>query len=255
MTPSVIDIVYAKAKPKGERRLDFTHWLYALDLLAAEKYPGDPYGPQRIRELIVQNPGPTATATVTASGGICKCTPVRCSASEFHSHVGNALLWNSVLVSALADAKLTDSRLYTGSHRHRFDESGHGKGAEGRDVPVLGGGTVVAYHGGAVADLSQITREGMRGGTLLSSASVARRETAGLASPARSPKRPASSASPAGGFRNTMSPSQHAMAGEAASVIATSRVAADDATLFQMFLTFCVFGCTSGNIEEVRGDD
>jgi hypothetical protein len=29
--------------------------------------------------------------------------------------------------------RLTDSRLYTGAHKHRFDDSGHGRGIEGRE--------------------------------------------------------------------------------------------------------------------------
>jgi hypothetical protein len=48
--------------------------------------------------------------------------------------------------------------MYTGAHKERFDESGHGRGLEGRDSTATGGGTVAGYHGGAVHDLSQITR-------------------------------------------------------------------------------------------------
>ncbi len=31
-------------------------------------------------------------------------------------------------------SRLTDHRIYTGSHRHRFDKSGHGRGRDGRDA-------------------------------------------------------------------------------------------------------------------------
>ena len=36
--------------------------------------------------------------------------------------------------------RLTDSSKYTGSHKHRFDESGHGKGLQGRDTTAKGAG-------------------------------------------------------------------------------------------------------------------
>jgi hypothetical protein len=52
--------------------------------------------------------------------------------------------------------KLTDSAQYTGSHKHRFDDDGKGRGLAGRDSLSKGG--VGAYHGGAVNDLSQIMR-------------------------------------------------------------------------------------------------
>lgn len=34
--------------------------------------------------------------------------------------------------------RLTDSSSYTGSHKHRFDETGRGKGLQGRDAPAKG---------------------------------------------------------------------------------------------------------------------
>ena len=37
--------------------------------------------------------------------------------------------------------KLTDPAHYTGTHRHRFDEDGRGRGLEGRDRVAKGGGT------------------------------------------------------------------------------------------------------------------
>ena len=36
--------------------------------------------------------------------------------------------------------RLTDSSKYTGSHKHRFDESGRGQGLQGRDTPAKGAG-------------------------------------------------------------------------------------------------------------------
>ncbi|KAJ9469687.1 hypothetical protein DIPPA_00115 [Diplonema papillatum] len=40
--------------------------------------------------------------------------------------------------------KMTDPSLYTGSHKHRFDEQGRGRGREGRDLGARGHGTTTA---------------------------------------------------------------------------------------------------------------
>ena len=56
-------------------------------------------------------------------------------------------------------ARLTDPQKFTGAHKHRFDSTGLGRGLDGRDSIIKGGGNVVgAYMGGSVHDLSQITR-------------------------------------------------------------------------------------------------
>ncbi|KAJ3269403.1 hypothetical protein HDV01_001444 [Terramyces sp. JEL0728] len=54
--------------------------------------------------------------------------------------------------------RLTDTKGYTGSHKLRFDEFGHGKGMGGRDSAPKGSGTNGVYHGGNVNSLSQILR-------------------------------------------------------------------------------------------------
>jgi hypothetical protein len=55
--------------------------------------------------------------------------------------------------------RLTDPQGFTGAHKHRFDATGVGRGLDGRDSVIKGGGNVVgAYMNGAVHDLSQITR-------------------------------------------------------------------------------------------------
>ena len=41
--------------------------------------------------------------------------------------------------------RLTDTTKYTGSHKLRFDETGKGKGAEGRKEPVNKTGYVQGY--------------------------------------------------------------------------------------------------------------
>ncbi|GIL71883.1 hypothetical protein Vretifemale_2345 [Volvox reticuliferus] len=58
--------------------------------------------------------------------------------------------------------KLTDTTLYTGAHKHRFDENGNGRGLAGRDRVAKGAGFIAGAPGGAVADLSQITRPNLQ---------------------------------------------------------------------------------------------
>lgn len=154
ITPGRIDIVFAKVKAKGARKIDFEGFLEALRLISLEKHSALPEQ-EAIRKLFQQVldtvEGPKVSATVPAAGdGIY--------------------------------AKLTDSRLYTGTHVHRFDEEGHGKGLEGRDSIPVGSGTrpIGLSHPatpglGRRLDLSDITRpELSRGGTNLSSAHTAR---------------------------------------------------------------------------------
>jgi hypothetical protein len=54
--------------------------------------------------------------------------------------------------------RLTDHKLYAGTHKHRFDEHGNGKGLMGRDSPTKGSGTIANYRGGNVTSLAQILR-------------------------------------------------------------------------------------------------
>ena len=62
--------------------------------------------------------------------------------------------------------RLSDPRLYTGHHKHRFDENGRGKGVVGRDTAAKGAGNRSSpYRGGAVHDLAQIMRPGFHSPT------------------------------------------------------------------------------------------
>ena len=55
--------------------------------------------------------------------------------------------------------KLTDYRLFTGHHKHRFDKEGRGKGLAGRDSTAKGAGHSAApYRGGNVHEIAQIMR-------------------------------------------------------------------------------------------------
>jgi len=131
LSPASVDITFSKVKAKGKRTIAYEEFQQALAMLAAEKYarldPHDAF--DKVIGLILKKGGPSATGTGTSTRG------------------------------NIFD-KLTDSSQYTGAHKHRFDGDGHGRGAAGRDAVAKGGAG--KYRGGAVSDLSQITRPNLR---------------------------------------------------------------------------------------------
>jgi hypothetical protein len=106
-----VDIFFKKALVKGERRINFEQFQQALQLLAAKKYANDSAGYQKVSAAVAKA-APSTSGTIAETSGIY--------------------------------SKLTDTSLYTGTHKERFDESGKGKGLAGRD-PVI-----------KTSDLSQI---------------------------------------------------------------------------------------------------
>ena len=55
---------------------------------------------------------------------------------------------------------MTDTSKYTGTHKHRFDEVGKGKGLEGRDSPAKGRGMVAGSVASQTAYVSGYKHEG-----------------------------------------------------------------------------------------------
>ena len=53
LTRTEVDLIFTKAKPKFERRLDFTHFLDALSAMASKKYPK--YDPTTAFSIILSN--------------------------------------------------------------------------------------------------------------------------------------------------------------------------------------------------------
>ena len=66
---------------------------------------------------------------------------------------GTTLLFQGQSVTGNVD-RMTDTTLYTGSHKERFDESGKGKGLEGRVDAVATSGYVGNYKGEGSYDKS-----------------------------------------------------------------------------------------------------
>eukprot|EP01116_Phalansterium_solitarium_P021093 TRINITY_DN643_c1_g1_i3.p1 TRINITY_DN643_c1_g1~~TRINITY_DN643_c1_g1_i3.p1 ORF type:complete len:294 (+),score=128.05 TRINITY_DN643_c1_g1_i3:116-997(+) len=100
-----VDLVFAniKVKPKAERRINFEQFKVAVQLIAEKKYPGDPHALEKTYKKIFASEGPVASGTVADSGGILD--------------------------------KLTDTSLYTGAHKSRFNEDGTGAGLGGERAP------------------------------------------------------------------------------------------------------------------------
>lgn len=62
------------------------------------------------------------------------------SQDSFEKLVSHVLKYQPAIRGTVADAggifdKLTDTSLYTGTHKLRFDENGQGRGKDGRDAP------------------------------------------------------------------------------------------------------------------------
>ena len=55
--------------------------------------------------------------------------------------------------------RLTSVNTYTGTHKHRFNSDGTGKGLDGRDSVAKALSPYAKYRGGDVKDLSQILRQ------------------------------------------------------------------------------------------------
>lgn len=71
---------------------------------------------------------------------------------SFRSHISCPLcVLQKVAKTATVD-RLTDATRYTGSHKERFDESGKGRGREGREELVENTGYVGAYKNAGTYD-------------------------------------------------------------------------------------------------------
>ncbi|EDO48995.1 predicted protein [Nematostella vectensis] len=96
------DIIFNRpeVKSKSERKVNFSQFKAALSLCAEKKY-GKREDVIKLVDKICEGKGPVASKTTK-------------------------------VVKAGAVDRLTDTRKYTGSHKERFDETGKGRGIEGR---------------------------------------------------------------------------------------------------------------------------
>lgn len=119
-----VDIAFAKVKPKASKTITFNE-LDALITEMAKKYKDDhkvdeEKAKDEIKDkLIKATPKAHGVTKTSKTGGV---------------------------------EKMTDTSKYTGSHKERFDESGKGKGAEGRTDKVDSTGYVGNYKGEGTFD-------------------------------------------------------------------------------------------------------
>jgi len=103
VTVTDVDILFKKCIPKGARRMDWNMFCQAFQMLADKRYP-DRNPKDAFNQLLhaVCDKGPIARATIPEANGIFD--------------------------------KLTNTQLYTGTHKERFDANGIGRGGDGRQV-------------------------------------------------------------------------------------------------------------------------
>merc|ERR1711875_27521 len=114
------DITFQKFCGNKAKHITFDVFLKFIDELASKYYKGDANAVAKYRELIVKKGAPQNTGTKVATG----------------NNVG----------------KMTDTSQYTGAHKERFDESGKGKGKDGREDVTANDGYVTGYKGKGTYD-------------------------------------------------------------------------------------------------------
>merc|ERR1712243_256983 len=114
------DITFQKFCGNKGKHINFDVFLKFIDELAPKYFKGDANAVQKYRQLIVDKGSPDNKGTKVATG----------------NNVGN----------------MTDTAQYTGAHKERFDESGKGKGKEGREDVTANDGYVTGYKGKGTYD-------------------------------------------------------------------------------------------------------
>ncbi|XP_070575870.1 tubulin polymerization-promoting protein family member 2-like [Ptychodera flava] len=117
-----VDMIFTRCKAKGGRTLTFAQFEMAIKQAAKAKYGSDSdENVQKVKDKVCGGGGP-ATAGATKA------------------------------VKAGGVDRLTDTSKYTGAHKERFDESGKGKGMEGRVDKADTSGYVGNYKGEGTYD-------------------------------------------------------------------------------------------------------
>ncbi|KAM4744197.1 tubulin polymerization-promoting protein family member 3-like [Anableps anableps] len=115
ITSTDVDIVFSKVKQKTARVMTYEEFKRALEELAPKRFKS------KSKEEALQSIYKLVEGQEPTNVGVTK-----------------------VAKMAAVD-RLTDTSLYTGSHKERFDDSGRGKGLEGREDIVENTGYVGAY--------------------------------------------------------------------------------------------------------------
>ncbi|XP_037553672.1 tubulin polymerization-promoting protein family member 3 [Nematolebias whitei] len=129
VTSTDVDIVFSKVKQRTARVITYEEFEEALKQLAPKKFKG------QSKEEALQSIYKLVEGREPSNVGVTK-----------------------VSKTAAVD-RLTDTSRYTGSHKERFDESGRGKGREGREEIVENTGYVGAYKNAGTYDAKTKTEK------------------------------------------------------------------------------------------------
>ncbi|XP_051234165.1 tubulin polymerization-promoting protein family member 3 isoform X1 [Dicentrarchus labrax] len=122
VTATDVDIVFSKVKQKTSRVITYEEFRRALDELGPKRFKG------QSKEEALESIFRLVEGKEPSNAGVTK-----------------------VAKTAAVD-RLTDASRYTGSHKERFDQSGKGKGREGREELVENTGYVGAYKNAGTYD-------------------------------------------------------------------------------------------------------
>ncbi|XP_070822484.1 tubulin polymerization-promoting protein family member 3 [Chaetodon trifascialis] len=122
VTGTDVDIVFSKVKQKTSRVITYEEFHRALEELAPKRFRG------QSKEEALKSIFKLVEGREPTNAGVTK-----------------------VAKTAAVD-RLTDASRYTGSHKERFDESGKGRGREGREDVVENTGYVGAYKNAGTYD-------------------------------------------------------------------------------------------------------
>ncbi|XP_068181596.1 tubulin polymerization-promoting protein family member 3 [Antennarius striatus] len=122
VTGTDVDIVFSKVKQKTSRVITYEEFVRALVDLAPKRFKGQ--SKEEAQESIFK----------LVEGG----EPTNVGVTK--------------VVKTAAVDRLTDSSRFTGSHKERFDQSGRGRGREGREELVENTGYVGAYKNAGTYD-------------------------------------------------------------------------------------------------------
>ncbi|XP_068451476.1 tubulin polymerization-promoting protein family member 3 [Clinocottus analis] len=122
VTATDVDIVFSKVKQKTSRVITYEEFQKALLELAPKRFKG------KSQEEALESINKLVEGKEPANAGVTKVSKLK------------------------AVDRLTDTSKYTGSHKERFDESGKGKGLDGREDIVENTGYVGAYKNAGTYD-------------------------------------------------------------------------------------------------------
>lgn len=208
-----MDLIFTRSHAKGKRKITFGEFAGALALVAAHMGIAE----AELQRRVLAAGGPSASGTTRAeSGGVLD--------------------------------RVTDTAQYTGTHQHRFDADGHGRGLAGRDAISKGRGHTPAHaNANNPADLSQ----------LLDRSAADKRGVKLVAPASPGPRRAVSPASQAPRSQVTATQSKKVGGSKPAAAVATASHSrggdAGSPDLAAVFAAFAGFGAGGGAVREMDG--